>query len=97
MLGQVTVVPQQRPLSLEVYRVAVVVVGVVVALVTLIADGTSIEIQVLIVLLNCVCASESDRYSVSLVKYFISPFIDEGSTWAMAGNVCIALGFLLMH
>ena len=97
-LGSIRVEPSKQDVLQQVFQVAAAVAtGVATAVVMLLADGTPIEIQVMIVLLNSLCASDVDRDSVVLVRYFLSPAIHLGWWWVVVVNVCIAAGFALLH
>eukprot|EP00744_Colponema_vietnamica_P013336 GILI01018686.1.p1 GENE.GILI01018686.1~~GILI01018686.1.p1 ORF type:complete len:875 (+),score=174.11 GILI01018686.1:198-2627(+) len=65
------------------------------AAVLIISDGTSIEVQAMVVMLLGVCSDDSE--SVRFVKYFLSPFISINTQWAVIGNFLLAMVVLLAH
>ena len=98
LLGRIHVTPSTEDIVTQIFQViSVFATGVATAVVMLLADGTPIEIQVMIVLLNSLCASDVDRKSVALVQYFLSPAIHLGWWWVVVVNVCTAVGFAALH
>eukprot|EP00743_Colponemidia_sp_Colp-15_P011219 GILK01012482.1.p1 GENE.GILK01012482.1~~GILK01012482.1.p1 ORF type:complete len:1008 (+),score=46.16 GILK01012482.1:91-3024(+) len=65
------------------------------AAVLIISDGTSIEVQAMVVMLLGVCSEDAE--SVRFVKYFVSPFISISTQWAVVGNFLLALVVGLVH
>ena len=97
-LSVITVRPSSVDTLKAVFQVAsAIATGVAIVVVMVLGDGTPFEIQVMIVLLNGACASDVDRDSVVLVRYFVSPFINRGWSWVIVDNVCIAAGFAFLH
>eukprot|EP00658_Telonema_sp_P-2_P023646 TRINITY_DN19479_c0_g1_i2.p1 TRINITY_DN19479_c0_g1~~TRINITY_DN19479_c0_g1_i2.p1 ORF type:complete len:135 (-),score=36.14 TRINITY_DN19479_c0_g1_i2:52-456(-) len=81
-IGTINVTPANENVLLQIFQIAsTLAASVATVVIILLADGTPIEVQVLIVLLNSVCASNVDRESVILVRYFISPAIHRGWDW----------------
>ena len=60
--------------------------------------GTPFEVQAMVVTLSSACASNGDRSSAEIGRYFVAPlwFVD-GAEIAVIGNVAIGTVFVLLH
>ena len=67
------------------------------AIFLLFGDGTAVEVQLMVLLMQSASASAWDRDATDVLRYFLAPFVHWGDMAAVVGNVCIAVCVLLMH
>ena len=98
LIGSVTVSPATTDKLTESLQAAfAVTTAVTTAVIALLGDGSPIETQVLVMILDSPCAATYDRKSVKWVRYVVMPGASLGRSWAMGVNILIASGVFALH
>ena len=88
-LGSVTIVADTS----SALAAAVAIVGASAtggaAMVGFLSGASAVDVQLVVVLFQSVCASALDRESTSLLLYFLSPFAGLGHSYMTLGNVAV--------
>ena len=90
-LVQLKVSSTKIPAAAEFIKDGSVVAGGGAVIVGILTGASTMDIQAIALLLSSDCASSLDKQSTSLLRYFLSPFIDLGNVYIIIGNMCVIL------